>query len=294
MERKESVKIEDSVRLSPFSDHITDMLDFSYEGEKSSLGFVELLGFQDFSPSIFDILQVPLPSMEPSAATQTSAVPAASSEILNQPMTPNSSSISSESSDAPNDERTKAVDEEDQQQQKNNKQLKPKKTSQNRPKEPRFAFMTQSEVDHLEDGYRWRKYGQKAVKNSPFPRSYYRCTNPTCNVKKRVERSCNDSSIVMTTYEGKHTHPSPLIPRASPAGLPPRSGFPEALPMHVTFPSHQTQFNNLSVPLNCYLGATNPTASVRERRFCTPSPALLRDHGLLQDIVPSLMMKNEE
>ena len=25
------------------------------------------------------------------------------------------------------------------------------------------------EVDHLEDGYKWRKYGQKAVKNSPFP-----------------------------------------------------------------------------------------------------------------------------
>jgi len=30
--------------------------------------------------------------------------------------------------------------------------------------------MTKSEIDHLEDGYRWRKYGQKAVKNSPFPR----------------------------------------------------------------------------------------------------------------------------
>ena len=30
--------------------------------------------------------------------------------------------------------------------------------------------MTKSEVDHLEDGYRWRKYGQKAVKNSAYPR----------------------------------------------------------------------------------------------------------------------------
>lgn len=45
-----------------------------------------------------------------------------------------------------------------------------KKTNQKRQREPRFAFMTKSEVDHLEDGYRWRKYGQKAVKNSPFPR----------------------------------------------------------------------------------------------------------------------------
>jgi hypothetical protein len=38
-------------------------------------------------------------------------------------------------------------------------------------REPRVAFMTKSEVDHLEDGYRWRKYGQKAVKNSSYPRS---------------------------------------------------------------------------------------------------------------------------
>lgn len=40
-------------------------------------------------------------------------------------------------------------------------------------REPRFAFLTKSEVDHLEDGYRWRKYGQKAVKNSPYPRLIY-------------------------------------------------------------------------------------------------------------------------
>ena len=45
-----------------------------------------------------------------------------------------------------------------------------KKKKQKREKEPRFAFMTKSEIDHLDDGYRWRKYGQKAVKNSPFPR----------------------------------------------------------------------------------------------------------------------------
>ena len=37
-------------------------------------------------------------------------------------------------------------------------------------REARVAFMTKSEVDQLEDGYRWRKYGQKAVKNSPYPR----------------------------------------------------------------------------------------------------------------------------
>ncbi|KAM0867526.1 hypothetical protein ACQ4PT_041942 [Festuca glaucescens] len=86
-----------------------------------------------------------------------------------------------------------------------------------RPRQPRFAFMTKSEVDHLEDGYRWRKYGQKAVKNSPFPRSYYRCTTQKCPVKKRVERSYQDAAVVITTYEGKHTHPIPATLRGSAA-----------------------------------------------------------------------------
>lgn len=95
------------------------------------------------------------------------------------------------------------------------KQSKPRKKGQKRNREPRFAFMTKSDVDHLEDGYRWRKYGQKAVKNSPYPRSYYRCTNAKCSVKKRVERSFEDPSIVITTYEGQHTHQSPALLRNS-------------------------------------------------------------------------------
>ncbi|CAN1309068.1 Probable WRKY transcription factor 24 [Linum perenne] len=72
---------------------------------------------------------------------------------------------------------------------------------------PRFAFQTRSEDDILDDGYRWRKYGQKAVKNSAYPRSYYRCTHHTCSVKKQVQRLSKDTSIVVTTYEGIHNHP---------------------------------------------------------------------------------------
>lgn len=98
------------------------------------------------------------------------------------------------------------------------KQSKPRKKGQKRNREPRFAFMTKSDIDHLEDGYRWRKYGQKAVKNSPFPRSYYRCTYTKCFVKKRVERSSEDPSVVITTYEGQHTHHSPALLRGSSSG----------------------------------------------------------------------------
>ncbi|CAB4270744.1 unnamed protein product [Prunus armeniaca] len=72
---------------------------------------------------------------------------------------------------------------------------------------PRFAFQTRSADDILDDGYRWRKYGQKAVKNSLYPRSYYRCTHHTCSVKKQVQRLSKDTSIVVTTYEGVHNHP---------------------------------------------------------------------------------------
>ncbi|GMY30416.1 probable WRKY transcription factor 43 [Fagus crenata] len=81
----------------------------------------------------------------------------------------------------------------------------------------RIAFHTRSIDDILDDGYRWRKYGQKAVKNNSHPRSYYRCTHHTCIVKKQIQRLSKDSSIIVTTYEGIHNHPSEkLMERLSP------------------------------------------------------------------------------
>ncbi|KAK6244906.1 hypothetical protein QUC31_011315 [Theobroma cacao] len=57
-----------------------------------------------------------------------------------------------------------------------------------------------------DDGYKWRKYGQKSIKNSPNPRSYYKCTNPRCSAKKQVERSRDDPDTLIITYEGLHLH----------------------------------------------------------------------------------------
>ncbi|ESQ53197.1 hypothetical protein EUTSA_v10025869mg [Eutrema salsugineum] len=85
--------------------------------------------------------------------------------------------------------------------------LKMKKLKTRRKvREPRFCFKTLSDVDVLDDGYRWRKYGQKVVKNTQHPRSYYRCTQDKCRVKKRVERLADDPRMVITTYEGRHLH----------------------------------------------------------------------------------------
>ncbi|KAL1191811.1 WRKY transcription factor 1 [Cardamine amara subsp. amara] len=75
--------------------------------------------------------------------------------------------------------------------------------------ESRNVVHTQTMFDIVNDGYRWRKYGQKSVKGSPYPRSYYRCSSSGCPVKKHVERSSHDTKLLMTTYEGKHDHSMP-------------------------------------------------------------------------------------
>lgn len=124
-----------------------------------------------------------------------------------------------------------------------------------------MIVQTTSDVDILDDGYRWRKYGQKVVKGNPNPRSvllssqflpsfgrkpsrcssgtssteeelpsvcrsYYRCTHPGCSVRKHVERASNDPKSVITTYEGKHDHEVPAArntgsPSSGPGGAPP-------------------------------------------------------------------------
>ncbi|KAH7544477.1 hypothetical protein JRO89_XS15G0172600 [Xanthoceras sorbifolium] len=68
-----------------------------------------------------------------------------------------------------------------------------------------------------DDGYNWRKYGQKHVKGSEFPRSYYKCTHPNCEVKKLFERS-HDGQITEIIYKGTHDHPKPQPARRYSAG----------------------------------------------------------------------------
>ncbi|XWS32916.1 hypothetical protein CRYUN_Cryun22dG0031800 [Craigia yunnanensis] len=59
-----------------------------------------------------------------------------------------------------------------------------------------------------EDGYNWRKYGQKSIKGCEYPRSYYKCTHLNCPVKKKVERSA-EGQITEIIYKGVHNHEKP-------------------------------------------------------------------------------------
>ncbi|KAG8501770.1 hypothetical protein CXB51_004643 [Gossypium anomalum] len=82
-------------------------------------------------------------------------------------------------------------------------------------REPRVVVQIESDVDILDDGYRWRKYGQKVVKGNPNPRSYYKCTSPGCPVRKHVERASHNLKYVLTTYDGKHNHEVPAARNSS-------------------------------------------------------------------------------
>lgn len=59
-----------------------------------------------------------------------------------------------------------------------------------------------------EDGYNWRKYGQKQVKGSEYPQSYFKCTHTNCPVKKKVEQA-RDGQITKIIYKGTHNHAIP-------------------------------------------------------------------------------------
>uniref|UniRef100_A0A0A0L7C1 WRKY domain-containing protein n=1 Tax=Cucumis sativus TaxID=3659 RepID=A0A0A0L7C1_CUCSA len=60
------------------------------------------------------------------------------------------------------------------------------------------------------DIWAWRKYGQKPIKGSPYPRGYYRCSSSKgCMARKQVERNRSDPGMFIVTYTAEHNHPAP-------------------------------------------------------------------------------------
>ncbi|GKB68307.1 probable WRKY transcription factor 71 [Tanacetum coccineum] len=203
-------------------------------------------------------------------------------------------SISFSREQKPKENHKRCIGDEEIALQKVNKQ---KKKDEKKPREPRFAFMTKSDIDHLEDGYRWRKYGQNASRNSTYLRSYYRCTTQKCTVKKRVERSYQDPSTVITTYEGQHNHHLPATLRGNVGGmLYPQSMIAAQGAMMASGGSSFSHEFLSQIPHGFYnSGGGASSGSIYQQTSLAPMHQQFQipDYGLLQDMVPSMTFKQE-
>ncbi|KAI6676051.1 hypothetical protein NL676_036847 [Syzygium grande] len=59
-----------------------------------------------------------------------------------------------------------------------------------------------------DDGHAWRKYGQKDILNSKYPRCYFRCTHKHdqgCKATKQVQKMEDNPKLYQITYIGSHT-----------------------------------------------------------------------------------------
>ncbi|XP_022151370.1 probable WRKY transcription factor 12 isoform X2 [Momordica charantia] len=132
------------------------------------MGFVQ---FEDHSHS--QVLSFLAPSNVNGAtgATSTAAMPAAAftTQLLSRPSWSNEQ-VGALDPKAANDENcTGSASDGSNSWWRNSSADKSKVKVRRKLREPRFCFQTRSDVDVLDDGYKWRKYGQKVVKNSLHP-----------------------------------------------------------------------------------------------------------------------------
>ncbi|XP_042039432.1 probable WRKY transcription factor 11 isoform X2 [Salvia splendens] len=85
----------------------------------------------------------------------------------------------------------------------------------------RVPAVSSKVADIPSDEYSWRKYGQKPIKGSPYPRGYYKCSTVRgCPARKHVERATDDPSMLVVTYEGEHRHTQGAMQEISAAAPP--------------------------------------------------------------------------
>ncbi|KAG6518637.1 probable WRKY transcription factor 49 isoform X1 [Zingiber officinale] len=143
-----------------------------------------------------------------------------------------------------------------------------------------------------DDGYKWRKYGQKSIKNSPNPRSYYKCTNPRCSAKKQVERSSEDPEMLIVTYEGLHLHYTAQFLLSQTQDY---FTYTAKKPKCTTIlqpdvPMYQSLGTDQRGP-NDELERSTKNAADDRMQNCILEDVVHRSQGLLEDVVPLLVRK---
>ncbi|KAI4372880.1 hypothetical protein MLD38_011063 [Melastoma candidum] len=157
-----------------------------------------------------------------------------------------------------------------------------------------------------DDGYTWRKYGQKDILGSKFPRGYYRCTHRKlyrCPAKKQVQRLDSDPSNFEVTYRHLHTcHMSSTAPSVPSPSLPRLisqdnkahviSGLPSQPPL-----TSMASSSSMWMPIGFDIGGTSFTQSMNaggdiacpsagigaECRFSSPVGDFVFNHSAVQN-----------
>ncbi|XP_039004418.1 probable WRKY transcription factor 14 [Hibiscus syriacus] len=146
------------------------------------------------------------------------------------------------------------------------------------------------------DLWAWRKYGQKPIKGSPYPRGYYRCSSSKgCSARKQVERSRNDPNMLVITYTSEHNHPWPTQRKAL-------AGSTRSQPSKTNNTSSAPKDEELKDSSNDALSPTNLPATVsssaKEESDDMEKQLEMHDgefaQGVPQNYKPSLMADSQQ
>nr|AKA27879.1 WRKY protein [Salvia miltiorrhiza] len=161
------------------------------------------------SPGFLSPLQSPFGMSHQQALAHVTAQAAFSqsymqmhAELQRSPADTSTEALVSHSSPSPSETLTEQINSEPRQLESS--KIESSEVSQS---DKKAAYVTTGDKP-ASDGYNWRKYGQKHVKASECPRSYYKCTYANCPVKKKVERS-HDGRVSEIVYKGEHNHLPP-------------------------------------------------------------------------------------
>ncbi|KAM0934090.1 putative transcription factor WRKY family [Dioscorea sansibarensis] len=117
------------------------------------------------------------------------------------------------------------------------------------------------------DLWAWRKYGQKPIKGSPYPRGYYRCSSSKgCSARKQVERSRTDPNMLVITYTSEHNHPWPTQRNAL-------AGSTRSQP---------------SKNISSAMKNNRPDNSIPESLICSSAPPLIKDEAFNENYKPMI------
>lgn len=120
----------------------------------------------------------------------------------------------------------------------------------------------------VDDGHAWRKYGQKEILHTKFPRNYFRCTHKPdqhCLATKQVQQISENPTKYKIIYNGHHTcknlHKSfPIIINTEQNS----SNFLNFETNNNNYPTVKKDLNNLFTTSTTFLSSTIPMVTQEE------------------------------